>query len=387
MRPRTRVIVAAGVAVTLAIAAGLVVMSGPDHQAAAAQRSHVSVATVQREALSATVSEAGTLTYGARPDGSPYTVANQASGAYTQLPEVGRVLRQGHVLYRVNNSPVVLLYGSTPAYRTLSPGITGPDVAELNADLLALGYATRAELSPTSSAYGSATTIAVQKLQATVGLAQSGTLALGKVVFEPTALRVTVVSALLGGRGAAGQMVMQGTSTSPQVQLALDTSQENEVSVGDKVTITLPNNRLTPGVVTSVGAVATCVSGASSGSVGSGSGSTTSGTDDCSSGSSSSSTPTVTVDIRPSDRAATARWDQAPVQVGITTSRIPSALVVPVTALLAESSGGYDVEVVGSGGRTQLVPVSLGLFDDADGLVQVTGSRLAAGQKVVVPSA
>jgi hypothetical protein len=33
-----------------------------------------------------------------------------------------------------------------------------------------------------------------------------------------------------------------------------------------------------------------------------------------------------------------------------------------------------------------LVPVSLGLFDDADGLVQVTGSGLAAGQEVVVPS-
>jgi hypothetical protein len=32
------------------------------------------------------------------------------------------------------------------------------------------------------------------------------------------------------------------------------------------------------------------------------------------------------------------------------------------------------------------VPVSLGLFDDADGLVQVSGSTLAAGQRVVVPA-
>jgi hypothetical protein len=32
------------------------------------------------------------------------------------------------------------------------------------------------------------------------------------------------------------------------------------------------------------------------------------------------------------------------------------------------------------------VPVSLGLFDDAEGLVQVTGSRLVAGQEVVVPA-
>jgi hypothetical protein len=44
------------------------------------------------------------------------------------------------------------------------------------------------------------------------------------------------------------------------------------------------------------------------------------------------------------------------------------------------------VEVIGAGAASHLVPVSLGLFDDADGLVQVTASGLTAGQKVVVPS-
>jgi hypothetical protein len=67
---------------------------------------------------------------------------------------------------------------------------------------------------------------------------------------------------------------------------------------------------------------------------------------------------------------------------------VPDALVVPVTALLARSNGGYSVEVVGagSGAGNHLVPVSLGLFDDADGLVQVTGPGLAAGEEVVVPT-
>ena len=59
---------------------------------------------------------------------------------------VGRVISQRHVLYRVNGSPVVLLHGSTPAYRTLSAGATGAAVAELNADLVALGYATSAQV-------------------------------------------------------------------------------------------------------------------------------------------------------------------------------------------------------------------------------------------------
>ena len=192
------------------------------------------------------------------------------------------------------------------------------------------------------------------------------------------------MSAQLGGSTQTGQTVMQATSTTRQVQVALDASQQTDVAVGDKVTITLPNNQTTPGVVSSVGTVATCPS--SSGSGGSGSSSAAPGTDTCSSGSSGSTTPTITVDVTPSDPAATGTWDQAPVQVGITTASVPNALVVPVTALLAQSGGGYAVEVVGAGGTNHLVPVSLGLFDDADGLVQVTGSGLAAGQEVVVPA-
>jgi len=92
------------------------------------------------------------------------------------------------------------------------------------------------------------------------------------------------------------------------------------------------------------------------------------------------------VGVTPSVPAATGTWDQAPVQVGITTASVHNALVVPVTALLARSGGGYAVEVVGEGTSNHLVPVSLGLFDDAEGLVQVTGSALAGGQEVVVPT-
>jgi multidrug efflux pump subunit AcrA (membrane-fusion protein) len=72
------------------------------------------------------------------------------------------------------------------------------------------------------------------------------------------------------------------------------------------------------------------------------------------------------------------------VQVGITTASVTNVLVVPVTALLARSGGGYAVEVVGAGRTNHLVPVSLGLFDDAEGLVAVTGPGVAAGQSVVV---
>ena len=380
MRRKTWALAAATV-VAGAVVAGVLAMPGAKRQALAARQPSVNTVKVERRELSARVSQAGILTYRAQSDGSPYSVINQARGIYTELPAVGEVISQGHVLYRVNDRPVVLLRGSTPAYRTLSVRARGPDVGELNADLVALGYATAAQLSPTSALFGSATATAVEKLQAALGLTRNGTLALGQAVFEPTALRVTTVPAPLGGGSQAGQTVLQATSTVRQVQVALDASQQTNLAVGDKVTITLPNNRITPGVVSSVGAVASCPAG--SGPGGSRSSSAGPGTDTCSS---SSATPTITVDVIPSEPGATGTWDQAPVQIGITTARVPSALVVPVTALLAQSGGGYAVEVVGAAGVNRLVPVSLGLFDDADGLVAVTGSRLAAGQEVVVPA-
>lgn len=362
--------VLAGAAVLVAITAtGVVaVMSDAKQTTAAAQQLPASTVKVENRELSAVVSQDGTLTYGAQADGSLYSVINQESGTYTKLPDPGQVISEGHVLYRVNERPVVLLYGSTPAYRTLSAGATGADVAELNADLVELRYVTSSQLSPTSASYGWATVIAVEKLQAAVGMPQTGWLALGQAVFEPNAVRVTTVLAQLGGSAQTGQTVMHATSIIRQVQMALAASQQTEVAVGDKVTITLPNNITTPGVVSSVGTVAICPS--SSGVPATGS---------CSS-------PTITVDVTPSDPAATGSWDQAPVRVGITTANVPNALVLPVTALLAQSGGRYAVEVVGAGGVHHLVPVSLGLFDDADGLVQVTGSGLAAGQNVVLPS-
>ena len=383
MRPKTWALSAAALLSAVTAAGGVIVTSGAKQQALAAQQPPANTAQVEKRTLSAMVSQPGLLTYRGQSDGSPYPVINQARGTYTTVPMPGQVISQGRALYRVNNSPVVLLRGPIPAYRTLSAGVSGPDVAELNADLVALGYATSDQLHPTSAWFGSATTAALEKLQAAVGMTQTGTLTLGQAVFEPITVRVTTVSAQLGGSAQPGQTVIEATSTTRQVQVALDASQQTGLVVGDKVTITLPNNHTSAGVVSSVGAVAVCPSNAGPG----GSSSAPSGTDTCLSGSSGSgATATITVGITPSDPVATGTWDQAPVQVGITTARVRGAIVVPVTALLAQSNGGYTVEVVAATGATHLVPVSLGLFDDADGLVQVTGSGLAAGQKVVVPS-
>ena len=164
--------------------------------------------------------------------------------------------------------------------------------------------------------------------------------------------------------GPAVGPVLAATSDQHVVTIPLSTSQESEVAVGDAVTVTLPDGASTPGKISSVGTVA--------------------------SGTASNATIQVTVTLtRPS---AAGTLDQAPVTVYITTASSPGpVLAVPVAALLAqekgegEVGGGYAVEVIGAGNTRRLVPVTVGIFNDNSGLVQVTGA-LTPGEQVVVPA-
>ena len=121
----------------------------------------------------------------------------------------------------------------------------------------------------------------------------------------------------------------------------------------------------------------------SSGTAGTGSSGSASGSGGDSGSGSGSSGATITVLASLTHPTAAGRLNSAPVNVTITTGRVASALTVPVTALLAQTGGGYAVEVTGPG-RHHLVKVAPGLFDDAAGLVAVTGN-LTPGQHVVVP--
>jgi peptidoglycan hydrolase-like protein with peptidoglycan-binding domain len=288
------------------------------------------------------------------------TIYGQSS-AYTMLPPVGRVIRRDRTLYRISGRPVILLYGSVTPWRVFRPGMSsGRDVAELNANLRALGYGRGLS----GDRFSAQTATAIKAFQAAHGLSQTGRLLLGSVVFKPWPVRVTSVTPTLGAAVEPGD-VLAVSSTARRVTIELDATQQAEVKVGDPVTITLPDTRTTPGLVSWVSSVAT-----------------TPPSDDPD----SSSTPTVEVHVTPTDPAATGRLDQAPVNVSITTATVDNALVVPVNALLALAGGGYAVEEVGAGGVRRLVPVEVGLFDDSQGLVEVTGTGLRGGQRIVVPA-
>jgi putative peptidoglycan binding protein len=286
-----------------------------------------------------------------------------SSVTVTWLPGVGDVVDRGQTVYRANGVPIPLLFGDEPLSRPLAAGVSGHDVWELEQNLLALGDAGGGLQADGS--FTAADTAAVERWQQRLGVPVTGVVGVGDVVVLSGSARVTHLQVAVGAVVSSGGQVLSASSTARQVIAQLDAAQQSQVSVGDRVTIALPNRRTTTGTVAAVGRVATLPSPGTGGG--------------------SSNTPTVEVDVTPADPAATGTIDQAPVQVSITTATVADAFVVPVTALLAQGGGAYVIEVVGAEGGHRLLPVTLGLFDDADGLVQVSGAGLASGLRVVVP--
>jgi multidrug efflux system membrane fusion protein len=329
--------------------------SGGAH-AAAATTVATGTATVTSQDLVDREQENGTLGYQAGPQ-----VANRIAGTFTHLPDLGAVISQGQALYSVDNLPVTLMYGAMPAWRTLADGVDdGPDVRQLEQSLTDLGYANARNLT-VDNHFTSDTAAAVKRWQHALGLPETGQVDLGRVVFLPGAARVSAVHPTTGSPAQPGSPVLDTTSTTKVVTVALDATKTYLVKTGDAVEVTLPDQKLVSGSVTAVGKVATSASSGSGGA---------------------NSSPTVAVTIGLADASAGGDLDQAPVQVGITTASRRGVLVVPVNALLAVSEGGYAVEVV-DGGVSHLVAVTTGLF--ANGNVEISGAGIQAGTKVKVP--
>lgn len=150
-------------------------------------------ASVTRRTLTESSSVDGTLGYGTTME-----LYDRLGGTFTWLPSVGATIGRGGTLFRVDNLPVALMYGPVPAYRTLKQGVSdGPDVEELNHNLIALGYDPYGAIVE-DARFGEATAAAVRRWQKAEGLRETGEVELGRVIFAPSARRVTTVHVSLG---------------------------------------------------------------------------------------------------------------------------------------------------------------------------------------------
>jgi peptidoglycan hydrolase-like protein with peptidoglycan-binding domain len=289
--------------------------------------------------------------------------AYHGSGTVTGLARPGSVITRGAALYSLDGHPIVLMYGSLPAYRGFHVGMTGGgDVLELEENLAALGF----DPGSVDGAFTASTAAAVARWQGSLGLRKSGTVALGRIVFLPGPRRIGQLKTSVGSVLGAGAQVLDTSSTRRVVSVALDASLQRLAHAGEAVTVTMPSGTTVRGWISKVGRVARQKSDSQGA--------------DSADGSGGSLVIDVTVELR-SDRGV-GRLDAAPVSVGLAKESRRHVLAVPVDALIARRGGGYGVELAAT---RRIVPVETGLF--ASGDVEVSGAAIREGTRVVVPSA
>jgi multidrug efflux pump subunit AcrA (membrane-fusion protein) len=297
---------------------------------------------------------------------------------FTGVPAAGQVVRQGQALYALDGHSVPLLYGPVPQWRAFRPGMAdGPDVSELNRALTDLGF----ESGTGGGRFTAATAAGIRRLQGSLGLAQTGALLLGEVVFEPSALHIANVNVNPGSPAQPSATVLSATSTTLVVTALVPLNYVGSVNPGAPVTVDLPNGRTgIHGVVRDVG---TSVSPASGSGPGGGGGNAGGSTNGAAGGQGGSGATTIPATVTFSDPTVARGLDQAAVLLHVTTQTARGVLVVPVEALLALDAGGEGVEVV-AGGVHRIVPVQTGLFSGTQ--VEITGPGITAGAQVEVPT-
>lgn len=307
-------------------------------------------ATVTRQTIVDTDEVTGALGYGIT-----FTLAGRIPGVITKMPLPGDVVSRGRSIYRVDNTPIVLMYGEIAAYRTLGPGDTGIDVKQLEENLKALGYGGFA----VDSAYTPGTAVAVKRWQKALGLPQTGQVEQGRVQFAAGPIRIEAATAGVNQSTGDGGEVLRYTGTGRQVVARLEVSRQRLARKGVAVQLKMPDGKSVPGRVVRV---YTVVEPAAD----------------------SGSDPQTSIEavITLTDPSAAAGIEAATITVVFTAAERQNVLTVPIAALVALAEGGYGVEVV-DGSATHYVKVETGLF--ATGRVEVTGDGLHEGTTIGMP--
>ncbi|MFF9068161.1 peptidoglycan-binding protein [Streptomyces sp. NPDC014891] len=404
-RGRRTALIAAAVVVVAAVAVvGALGLGGGDDGDPTAPPRSGSVVSVSRATLTERASLEGQLGYGTE---LPLPV--KAQGTVTWLPETGATVERGDELLRVDDRPVVLMYGSLPMYRSLgltaqedepgsaggapdrrqqndSGGVTagkspnpsgsetpgsaategnpapsqvprelrGMDVMQFETNLAALGYTGFT----VDEKFTNLTAAAVKRWQKSLGVAQTGAVDVGDVIYSASKVRIGQPGARLGS--TVGENTLTYTGTTRKVTVNASAAEAAWAVRNAPVTVTLPNGDPVQGRVAAIGKQATAPEGGGEGG-----------------GQGRPATIPVTVAIE--DQGAVGRLESGPVTVEYVGKEVKDVLTVPVSALVALAEGGHGLET--ADGR--FVAVKTGLF--ADGNVEVSGTAVREGMKVRIP--
>jgi hypothetical protein len=328
--------------------------------------------TVQRHVISDTVLAQGVVSKPPEISGPPGG-GGGGGGAGGAQPIVTRIflrpgsaVRPGEPILEVAGRPVFVFHGTYPAYRDLAPGESGPDVAQLQANLQALGYPTGSD---SSGVFGAGTSAAVAAFYQNIGYSappaggspkgHRAMVPLSEFMFVPSfPASVASLGAKVGGT-ASGSLVTLSMGR-PGIKGQLNPADARLVRPGIAVTITDPvTGRARKGRVVSI-STRTKTKGSISGGI------------------------YLSMKVHPDHPLPPSMVGQ---NLSLTISAAHSSgpvLTVPEAAVFASADGGTYVSKVTGAHSQEKIAVRVGIT--GGGLVQVTplhAGALTAGAVVV----
>ena len=384
-KPRRLVV---GVAISVSVMAAVLWWAGTRIQStsqaeALARSPSAAVTTVraQEMVVRSTLTLAGSVSGGTTVNVPPPQLLGNMTPVVTRVAvkRNGRV-SGGTLIADVSGRPVFVLQGNFPMYRSLTEGMTGPDVAEFQAGLIKAGYG----VSDATGKFGESTAAALRDLYAAYGytmtssssestspspstspsaptspsqalsVGQVPTIPIGEIAFVRSLPATVVTVNTPVGSIQAGGAIVTLSSGHLDFHAALPAVSAGQVRLGMRAVVTVQGSqRSFAAKVDSVPAA----------------------------GSNSTNVTLRSAGPVPRDLAGQTA------QVVVTTSATPGrVLAVALAALQSEPDGSPAVGVM-SHSSVVLVPVKVG--ETGDGYVEITGETrvIRPGTLLVIPNA
>lgn len=171
------------------------------------------------------------------------TILEPDNRTITALPTPGQVVAPGDVLYETDSTPVYAMVGDVAAWRTMEVGLIGPDIAQLQSNLLDGGWGSDDLVD--DGTWSTATTDAVAQWQEDTGQIVTGFVELGDVWFIAGPIRITDVLGTEGLVVSDGDDVFEYTSDVRAIEATVEEVPEGLLAAED-LTARLPDGSVVP---------------------------------------------------------------------------------------------------------------------------------------------
>lgn len=178
-------------------------------------------------------------------------IGSPTNGTVVDVTDPGELIEPGDVIATVDDRLVVAISGTIPMWRDLGVGDEGPDVQQLEAALVDLGFDPDGNVT-VDDEFTDATASMVDDWHVSLGTEETGEVTAASVVVLAEPMRVATVNASTGAQVTGADPLLTLASVGQVVTALVPVADAVTLDVDDNVTLRLPDRTEVAGTVRSV---------------------------------------------------------------------------------------------------------------------------------------